>query len=381
MVLTLESLHGRVLDVDSNEFIPAERWAEMYGDLGQRFRESSPVLLAMAGGFGDDASDTAEITAESVWVAKGPTAPGAHDMDSRPAVLDAMGVRRQLVYPTMGLMAMIQALGGIGWEVSDEAKATSWAAMDAVNDWAGERTNLSPDRVRFVGFVKSAAPGTTPESMADDIKRVVAGGVKAVLIATGVPPAGLSPADSALDPFYEVLAASNVPLIAHPPSGLSYTNNAWLQLNPLAVASSHAPVANFVQTMILGGVFERHPTLRLGVVKYGAGWVGPLAEFMDFSVDQQRSALPVLPGTQTDMSLKPSEYLARNVRVTPFNFESVDRYFERYPHLQDLYCYSSHYPDPTGGDWSLRRFYAIVARLGDGIVEKFFCTNAQLLLP
>jgi len=69
------------------------------------------------------------------------------------------------------------------------------------------------------------------------------------------------------------------------------------------------------------------------------------------------------------------------VRVTPFNFEPVDTYFERYPQLSELYCYSTHYPDPTGGEWSLRRFHEIVVPVGDEAVEKFFCTNAELLLP
>jgi predicted TIM-barrel fold metal-dependent hydrolase len=381
MALTFESLHGRVLDVDSNEFIPAASWSELYGDRGVRFAESSAQLLAMAGELGADGPDTAAITTESVWVEKGPTAPGAIDLERRPEVLDVMGIRRQLVFPSMGLMAILQALGGLGWEVSDEAKSTAWNALDAVNDWAAEQTSRLYDRVRLVGFVKSAAPGATPESMLGEVERLVAAGIKAVMIPTALPPAGISPGDAALDPFYEVLAASDVPLITHPPSGLGYVRDAWLLVDPLVVGASHAPVESFIRMMTIGGVFERHPTLRFGAIKSGAWWAGPLAEFMDFAVDSQRAVSPLHAGAVGRLTLKPSEYLARNVRITPHNFEPVDRYFERYPHLHDLFCYSSHYPDRTGGEFSLRRFHEIVGHLGDDVVDKFFCTNAEILLP
>jgi hypothetical protein len=121
--------------------------------------------------------------------------------------------------------------------------------------------------------------------------------------------------------------------------------------------------------------------LRFSIIKYGAWWIGPLAEFLDFSVDKQRSVIALSIGPDLGLSLRPSEYLARNVRVTPFNFEPVDTYFKHYERLQDVYCYSSHYPDFTGGEWSLRRFYEMIAPLGDDIVEKFFCANSQLILP
>ena len=376
----LAALHGRVLDVDANEYTPAPRWGDVFGERGARFVESAAMLLAMAGDLNVDAADGVEISEDTVWTSKGPEAPGAVDLNRRPAVLDAMGIRRQLVYPTMGLLATLQALGGLGWPLSDEARSAAWDAMDAVNDWSAERTSRCPERVRFVAFLKSMTPDATAKSLTAQAERLIGAGARAVLIPTGVPPAGLSPAAEALDPFYELLATSDVTLVAHPPSALGYTNDAWLGVDPIGLGASHAPVENFLRMMTLGGVFERHPALRFGAIKSGAGWVGPLAEFMDFVVDGQRAPM-ALTGTSSRLSLKPSEYLARNVRVTPYNFEPVDVCFQRYPQLQDVFCYSSHYPDPTGGEWSLRRFHDMVAPLGAGIVEKFFCTNAELLLP
>ena len=79
--------------------------------------------------------------------------------------------------------------------------------------------------------------------------------------------------------------------------------------------------------------------------------------------------------------MKPSEYLARNVRVTPHNFEPVEVWFKRYPQLQDVYCYSTDFPHEEGQQWSLKKCFQNISPLGDKFIEKYFCTNAQLLLP
>lgn len=97
VAVKLESLHSRVLDVDVNEFIPPGRGPEVYGERARRFVESTVPLLGAATGLDEVAPDTAEITPESVWVAKGATTPGATNVQRRPAVLDEMGIRRQLV--------------------------------------------------------------------------------------------------------------------------------------------------------------------------------------------------------------------------------------------------------------------------------------------
>ena len=67
--------------------------------------------------------------------------------------------------------------------------------------------------------------------------------------------------------------------------------------------------------------------------------------------------------------------------MTPFYFEAMDQIIERHPHLVDVYVNSSDYPHIEGGKESQRRFYERLAPLGDPILEKFFVTNGELLLP
>jgi predicted TIM-barrel fold metal-dependent hydrolase len=135
---------------------------------------------------------------------------------------------------------------------------------------------------------------------------------------------------------------------------------------------------HFVQVMVLGGVFERHPQLRYGAIEVGSNWLAPLAENLDMWAVHYEKRLSSL------LSMKPSEYIARNVRVCPFNiglFEPVWEHLERYPNLQDCYCYSTDYPHTEGGVDIARKFYEKVAPLGDEVVEKFFVKNAEWILP
>jgi predicted TIM-barrel fold metal-dependent hydrolase len=390
MTVTLEALSGHVLDIDSHEQIPIPRWAECFGDRATRFLDASPTLQAMASGAlaSIDAAldlmvnepDDMEVTSNNVWEVKGVRAPAAIDMDRRPEVLDAMGVKRQLMFPTMGLAALLQGLGGAVGEAGEAEREAAWHAVDAYNEWAGDLTSKYPDRMRVAGILSSAKAGVTPDWLTKEAERLIGLGIKALLIPVGRGPAGLSPADPALDGLYETLAAANVPLVTHPPGGVGFTIAEWLMLDPdLAVLD--AAQANFCKLMIFGGVFERHPNLYFAAIECGASWVGPLAEFMEYRVDNQRAPKQLFVDQAAKLPLKPSEYLARNVRATPYNFEPVETWLTRWPHLQDVYCYSSDYPHPEGRPYSLKTYYENVSPLGQEITEKFFCKNAEILLP
>ena len=185
-------------------------------------------------------------------------------------------------------------------------------------------------------------------------------------------------ADAALDKFYATLAEANVSLVTHPPAGWRIMSEEWNRAAPgmTFAVNHHMGEEQLVGQMALGGVFERHPTLRVGCIESGADWIGPLAERLDISLDSQ-----VGGGMTWPFPLKPSEYINRNVRVSVLAHEPVERWLKRYPEVQNVYCYSSDFPHSEGQVWSLKKFYERVAPLGDEIVENFFCKNAQLLMP
>lgn len=394
----LETLVGRIGDVDSHEQIPVPRYAEVFGERGRRFVEANPALWAnLERAFPapedrmtTEREDTMDITPENVWTVKGFSAPSAGDLDRRPAVMDLMGIRRQLIFPTMGLFALSQSLGG-GFnavpKATPEQVQVGRDALDAYNEWAGHLTQKHPDRLRVVGMLSSSEPGLTPEGLIRKAESLIATGVKALSIVTGEPPAGVSPAHPALDDFYALLVERNVALVFHPPAGAGFRKTDIWGIFPggsgdVSFATSlHASEENFLTVMVMGGVLERHPGLRVGMIENGAAWLGPLAERLDVAVSPRTTAMrSSIRRSQVPLSLKPSEYLARQVRTSVLLYEPVEVWLERYPMIQDCYCYSSDFPHPEGGPWSIQDFYDRIAPLGDDVAEKFFVSNPHLLL-
>lgn len=395
----------RTIDVDGHEFAPPHLWGEIFGPVAARLADiCGPFIQAMGEDYihrpGQSADDAA-MTHENVWTLRHTGAPGAFDMRRRLEAMDLMGVRSQLIFPSYGLWGQILATPEGGGAIANalrhflgdpseaETRALGFAATDEWNDWCVRTTALAPDRLRPVGMLKA------PRDVADLVgqtRDLVARGVRALLINSGEPPAGLSPAAPELDPFWAFLAESEVPLMAHVGSDLGFiASAAWseapafaprkqsfeLGFEPYSFATLHLPVQHFLTVMVLGGVFERHPRLRFGAIELGAHWLGPLADNLDMW------ATTIFAGRIEDtLSLPPSAYLARNVRVTPHNIvEPVAQFFTRYPHLADCYCYSTDYPHLEGGRHINRRMHDLLAPLGEAVLERYFSANGQWLLP
>ena len=151
-------------------------------------------------------------------------------------------------------------------------------------------------------------------------------------------------------------------------------------MDPWTLSTLHLPVQNFLATMVLGGVFERHPRLRFGSCEVLAQWVGPLAQNLDFwnshsrkfSLDNMEGELPI--------TMKPSDYIRRNVRLSLFDIEPVDVYIEQFD-MPEIYCYSSDYPHPEGGKNPMGDISGKLERFGPDIMRKVFVENAEWLLP
>ncbi|MFM8332151.1 MAG: amidohydrolase family protein [Candidatus Methylumidiphilus sp.] len=146
------------------------------------------------------------------------------------------------------------------------------------------------------------------------------------------------------------------------------------QVNTYIFSAMHYSPQNFLSTIVLGGVFERFPKLRFGVIELSGGWLEPLAERADMAASICRRRLSGV------LTMKPSEYIGRNVRVTPLRIEPVADHIDRYG-LAECYCYSSDFPHPEGGTRPIAEFAEHVGRLGDAQAEKFFVTNAEWVLP
>ena len=389
----------RVLDGDSHEMAPVHLWPEVFGPEIEPYVAlfSGMALLRDAGENAmvrdDIRGDHRAITYDTVWNLKGPEAPSAIDMGRRVEVLDAMGIERQLVYPTMATMAYLFVADPdvgrhLGFERSEhDVEHIGRHLLEIHNRWVGAVTTEHAGRVRPVAVVL----GDRVADLVDRAERVLAGGGRAVMIPAGLPPAGMSPADRRLDPFWRLLASANVPVLHHVSVERGFlkttvwaanvaefepsnTSSPEFHIEPWRAATLPFACESFLAAMILGGVFERHPSLRFGLAELTAGWVGPFGERLDDVVRQ-------FPSRYGGFSMLPSERLASNVRVVPFPFEPVDRYLTAYPWTRDVLCYGSDFPHKEGGKDSKQLFRERLRALGDEVNAKFFCSNAELLLP
>lgn len=392
-------------DVDSHEMIPSHLLEDVLGQpgriMGKVFESADrlrPDPTATNMHQTDIVGDLKPIDAEEIWKIKGPSAPSAIDLGRRVEVLDAMGIDRQLVFPTTAIAAMI--IGGmkdIAYEMRFGGDMSVFEGVSrpdfaksflrAYNDWVIENAVLADGRIRLVGIVP-----TRPDvnEMIETAKRLINEGVRAVYLQADVPPGGVSPAHSLLDPLWRLFEENDIAVTLHIGTEFAFLDPGWMiaetfqdlfqspeipNTNIQLFSTVHMAVENYVSAMVLGGVFERFPRLRLGLLEVGGYWVAPAARRMDMYIK-------VFPGAAAaKFPLKPSEYIARNVRVSPFNFEPVDRYFQDDPALADVYCYSTDYPHVEGTKDSMKNMLAKVEPLGEEITTKFFRTNAEWLLP
>jgi len=410
----LRPFAGEIVDVDSHEMTPVQVWSKQFGvdrrvvELAEHFTKFHDGELINVPNY---ESDDRSIVVSSIWSLKGGKAPGAVDPSRRTEVMDAMGVNRQLVFSSgpghFGLFLHSDpARNGFFPQSDGEARFEHGRQLlDAANGFA-IRASASSDRVRGVGYIY----GQNVDELMSVTKNLIGNGIKAVTMAPAAPLGGLSPAHSDLDPFWSLLEDSNITATVHVVADQGFlASRVWgdapvfqgysifheFDFSPWALSTIHLAPQNFVATMVVGGVFERHPRLRFGAIELGAYWIGQLAFNLDLwhkqnnklfqKIELDQSKAPEEAQVESQLKVQrlpnaPSFYINRNVRVSAFDFEHVDEYIERYG-IEDVYCFSSDYPHVEGGRNPMGVHAERLTRLGSKVVEKFFVTNGSWLLP
>jgi predicted TIM-barrel fold metal-dependent hydrolase len=94
-----------------------------------------------------------------------------------------------------------------------------------------------------------------------------------------------------------------------------------------------------VADMIFGGVFDRHPDLRIGVVEHELGWIPFFLERMDYTYTQRHGNARYLRFATAE---RPSDFFRRNVFCSFQDDEFGIR--ERAAIGIDSICWGSDYP-------------------------------------
>ena len=391
----LDRIRGRIIDLDSHYMLFPWDLAEIFGfpmtdEARAAVAKAAAVPEAERTFFTDPALSSDEALAstrararDDVWNVKGWGAHGAQVVPDRVDALDQMGVARQLVFPT-GM-----------WAAMHGDKPHSYASItrynDHVLDWADGQ-----DRVRPACLINTHEV----ERALTELRRVLDRGARLVQFACAEPWAGISPAASEWEPLWSALedagAAGLFHLGSHGGGGprvkAHFVSPRWAKgasgmqfapkpdgdpgevFGPFHMTTIHMAPETALSAMIFGGVFERHPALRFGVIEMGANWVAPFCERLDMTADTFARQL------SGQLTLRPSEYMRRQVRVTPYYHEPVATWLERSRELEDVYVFSTDFPHPEGGRDPIDKFLNALAPLGEDVVEKFFVTNGSLLL-
>jgi predicted TIM-barrel fold metal-dependent hydrolase len=222
--------------------------------------------------------------------------PGAYDPKEFLADNDVDGVWGSVLYPTEGL-SLYQVPDG-------ELLAAIFAGY---NDYLAEFCSHDPKRLKGVATIHvEDVPGAVAELM-----RARKLGLVGAMITVG-------PAEEASydRPMYEPLWAAaqdlQMPLSLHiatfrPRAGVAYEDNRTAR--PALIANWDQYMKVSLAHMILAGVFERYPKLRVGSVEHELGWVPFFLDRLDYTYTQRARR----PWWHRFKQGLPSDYFHQNV--------------------------------------------------------------------
>jgi predicted TIM-barrel fold metal-dependent hydrolase len=205
-----------------------------------------------------------------------PINPAYRNRDARIALMDTQGLEGMYMFPTLGV--------GMEESLKHDPEALV-AAFSAFNRWMAEDWGFAHKERLF------AAPYITlvdVDSAVAELEWALTQDVRTVVMRAGpveTPGGGLSPADERFDPFWSRVAEAGITVAYHSgDSGYLRFYEAWgigqefqaFDFNPLRLCMSAQPILDTMAALVCGGLFDRHPRLRVATIETGSSWVGPL---------------------------------------------------------------------------------------------------------
>ena len=248
------------------------------------------------------------------------------------------------------------------------------AVVSAINDWTLGEWVAKDDRMHALALV----PNQTPDDAAAEIRRI---GENDRIIGVLMAANGLSRpfGHPAYHTIYRAAAEMALPIVFHVGGDtisdtLSHPTAGGLPSTFAEISSlSFSSILTHVQSMIVQGVFEKFPGLRLFVSGAGTAWMPGLFFRLDVNWRGLRREVPWV-------RRRPSEYFRENVRVStwpldrpaaPDGAARLVRLLEAFGGAEDLLCFASGYPY-----WNADTVADVAARLPDTWHSKVFHDNA-----
>ena len=310
------------------------------------------------------AEEDANILLRKNYEALGAFLPG-----DRPKTLNLLGFASQLVFTTF-------CLGNFGLDESGEvdlAYATAQAHNRMMTDFCKVDARLLP--TAYVPLVDFALAAETA-------RQAIALGAKALMIPSRCPP-GHSPSHIGFDPLWAIAQEAGLPILFHV-GGEEKMHADYAENGLPKVKDFHGGEENFTSvsfmaiptsvmqtlaTLIFDGVLDRFPRLKFGAIELGASWLPSWMRYLDAG----QGAFLNHEERLQKLTLRPSDYVRRQVRVTPYPHEDAGWIIAQSG--EEICLFSSDFPHIEGGRNPLKRFNDSLAGRSPREVERFYCDN------
>ena len=267
---------------------------------------------------------------------------GAVEKTERSEALRIMGVTAQLIFPSIGASRFARS----------KDMDVVYGGCDALNrgmaDFCGDDAGLLS-----VGYLSLR----DPERAKTSLKLALETGINAIWVGSDAVE-GRAPSHIAYDPLWAMLEEAGVPVTLHIGSGQNmpsvYMNTGVERVlagnigniestKPKDMPVIHHSIERWLTCMIYDGVLERFPKLKVGIIELGANWVPASLMNLDMGV----SLLGKFDQGLKKLTLKPSEYFQRQVRVAPLHTENTGWILRNVG--KDILMFNTDYPHPEGG--------------------------------
>jgi predicted TIM-barrel fold metal-dependent hydrolase len=209
--------------------------------------------------------------------------------DDRVAVMDEQGLDAALFFPTFGCGVEQALIGDIDATMVSLSAFNAWLDEDWGFDYKG--------RIVAAPMISLADPAAATE----EVKSVIERGARIVHVRPAPVPGengtSRSLGDKLHDPVWASLAEAGVPVAFHlGDSGYEVRfGTAWGgrgefgfgKADPLSkVLSEGRAIHDTVASLVVGGVFDRHPGLRVASVENGSDWLHDLTKHLRKQANQ-----------------------------------------------------------------------------------------------
>jgi predicted TIM-barrel fold metal-dependent hydrolase len=309
--------------------------------------------------------------ADEIMGRKNFAATGSFLAEDRGRALDLLGFASQLVFNTFHNGRLHD------WEHSgdlDLAYGTARAHNRGMTGFCSVDPRLLPTAyVPLADFDRAAAIAS----------EALEAGAAALLVPSGCP-AGHSPSHRGLDPVWAQAEEAGRPVVFHVGGTGALISTDYFNTGLPIPPDFHGGEENFrsvdymaipfppmqtVATMIFDGVFDRFPRLKFGVIEQGAIWLPSWIRQMESAVE----AFGRHEERIRELELRPTDYVQRQLRITPYPTEDVGWIVQQAG--PEVCLFSSDYPHVEGGRRPIERFEASLGDASEAVRDRFYRAN------